>query len=140
MSARDRWIGWTDKQRVRNLQLVVNNSRFLVLPWVRVPGLASKILALCARRLPQDWERLYGYRPLLLETVVDPRRFARTCYRAANWLPLGETSGRGRIDRYHEADGAARKLVYVYPLWRDVRQRLCLATPTPQRSRCSPAR
>ena len=105
MVARDRWIGWTDEQRLRNLQLAVNNSRFLILPWVRVRYLASSILSLCVRQLPADWEQLYGYRPLLLETVVDAQ-FRGTSYRAANWIHLGETCGRGRMDRSHEAMGA----------------------------------
>ncbi|MGH9881309.1 MAG: DUF4338 domain-containing protein, partial [Pyrinomonadaceae bacterium] len=104
MAARDRWIGWSDEQRLRNLQLVINNSRFLILPWVRVRYLASSILSLCASQLPADWERLYGYRPRLLETVVDAQ-FRGTSYRAANWIYLGETRGRGRMDRNHEAHG-----------------------------------
>ena len=128
MAARDRWIGWTAQQRAHNLQLLVNNSRFLILPWVRVAGLASKILAHCARQLPDDWERHYGYRPLLLETLVDARRFPGTCYKAANWILLGETRGRGRMDRHHEAHGAAPKLVYVYPLLTGAQQRLCHAS------------
>ncbi|MEK7751007.1 MAG: DUF4338 domain-containing protein [Acidobacteriota bacterium] len=129
MAVRDRWIGWNVAERARNLPYLVNNSRFLVLPWVRVKGLASKILALCARRLPGDWERRYGYRPLLLETLVDGQRFAGTCYRAANWILLGETQGRGRMDRYHQADGSARKLLFVYPLCPSVQQRLRQAQP-----------
>lgn len=124
MAARDRWIGWSDEERGRNLQLVVNNSRFLILPWVRVKGLASKILAASARQLPEDWEKWYGYRPLLLETLVEATRFRGTCYRAANWIPLGQTSGRGRMDRAHAAHGAAVKDLYVYPLCRHVQQRL----------------
>ena len=124
MSARDAWIGWSDGERRRNLQLIVNNSRFLILPWVRVKGLASKILAACARQLPADWERRYGYRPLLLETLVDVERFRGTCYRAANWIKLGQTSGRGRMDREHRAHGEAVKDLYVYPLCRHVVQRL----------------
>jgi len=127
MAARDRWIGWSAPQRARNLPLLVSNSRFLILPWVRVKGLASKILAHCTRQLPQDWETLYGQRPLLLETVVDARRFAGTCYRAANWIELGETQGRGRMDRLHQAHGLAPKRIYVYPLCRNVQQRLCQA-------------
>jgi hypothetical protein len=129
MAVRDRWIGWSAAARARNLQLIVNNSRFLILPGVRVKGLASKILAHAARQLPEDWQRRYGYRPLLLETLVDVRRFAGTCYRAANWIRLGETQGRGRMDRYHQADGSARKLVLVYPLCSDVQQRLREAAP-----------
>jgi hypothetical protein len=126
MAERDRWIGWSAATRARNLQLIVNNSRFLILPWVRVKGLASKILSRCARQLPLDWERLYGYRPLLLETLVDAERFRGTCYQAANWTALGQTQGRGRMDRYHEARGTP-KWVYVYPLCRNVRERLAAA-------------
>ena len=129
MAVRDRWVGWSAAERVRHLQFIVNNSRFLILPWVRVKGLASKILAHCARQLPEDWQRRYGYRPLLLETLVDTRRFAGTCYRAANWILLGQTQGRGRMDRYHQADGSARKLEFVYPLCRGVQQRLREAPP-----------
>jgi hypothetical protein len=109
---------------------VVNNSRFLILPWVHVPGLASHVLARCARQLPRDWEARYGVRPFLLETLVDPARFRGTCYRAANWLPLGETVGRGRMDRAHVLTGHAPKAVYVYPLCRHVQQRLRTA-PAP---------
>jgi hypothetical protein len=124
MAARDAWIGWSDDERARNLQLLVNNSRFLILPWVRVKGLASKILGACARQLPRDWEKLYGYRPLLLETLVDTERFRGTCYRAANWIALGQTTGRGRMDREHAAHGEAVKDLYVYPLCRNAGQRL----------------
>ena len=125
MRARDAWIGWSDEQRRHNLQSVVNNGRFLILPWVRIKGLASKILALSARQLPLDWETRYGCRPLLLETLVDSARFRGTCYRAANWIHLGQTTGRGRMDREHKSHGQAVKDIYVYPLVRDVRQRLC---------------
>lgn len=126
MAARDAWIGWNTERRVRNLQLLVNNSRFLVLPWVHVKGLASKILALSARQLPIDWERRYGYRPWLLETLVEAQRFRGTCYRAANWIHAGQTSGRGRMDREHKTHGQAVKDIYLYPLARNTRQRLCL--------------
>jgi hypothetical protein len=90
-----------------------------------VPGLASKVLALSARQMPHDWETRYGHRPLLLETLVDTARFRGTCYRAANWIHVGQTTGRGRMDRTHKAHGQAVKDVYVYPLVHDVRQRLC---------------
>lgn len=130
MAVRDRWIGWSAEQRARNLPFVVNNSRFLLLPWVRVKGLASKILGHAARQLPEDWERLYGYRPLLLETLVEEARFQGTCYRAANWIALGRTQGRGRMDRDHRAP-LEPKLLFVYPLGRDVPPRLCqAAAPT----------
>jgi hypothetical protein len=125
MQARDAWIGWSEEQRRRNLQSIVNNGRFLILPWVRIKGLASKILALSARQLPEDWERHYGNRPLLLETLVDASRFRGTCYRAANWIHVGQTTGRGRMDQEHTAHGQAVKDIYVYPLVRSARQRLC---------------
>jgi hypothetical protein len=131
MQARDAWIGWSDEQRKCTLQCVVNNGRFLILPWVRVKGLASKILALSARQMPHDWQTRYGYRPLLLETLVDTNHFRGTCYRAANWLHVGQTSGRGRMDREHQRHGQAIKDIYVYPLVRDARQRLC-GDPTQQ--------
>jgi hypothetical protein len=123
MAPRDNWIGWTSEQRARNLQLSVNNSRFLILPWVRARNLASTILSLCARQLPADWERLYGYRPLLLETIVDAQ-FRGTSYRAANWIFLGKTRGRGRMDQHHEAHGRSVKRIYVYPLCHNVQRRL----------------
>jgi hypothetical protein len=123
MAPRDSWIGWTNEERARNLQFVVNNSRFLILPWVHVRYLASTILSLCARQLPTDWERLYGYRPLLLETLV-ASQFRGTSYQAANWTYLGETRGRGRMDHHHEAHGRSVKRIYVYPLCRDVQYRL----------------
>jgi hypothetical protein len=124
MRARDAWIGWNDEQRRRHLQAIVNQGRFLLLPGVRVKGLASKILAHSARQLPQDWERHYAVRPVLLETLVDAQRFRGTCYRAANWIHVGQTSGRGRMDRENKAQGQAVKDIYVYPLVRDARQRL----------------
>ena len=129
MAPRDAWIGWSAERRKRNLQLVVSNSRFLVLPWVSVKGLASKILSVTAHQLPQDWERLYGYRPLLLETLVDRSRYRGTCYKAANWIHLGATQGRGRMDREQAAHGQAIKDIYVYPLCRHVQEKLCSATP-----------
>jgi hypothetical protein len=128
LAERDRWIGWSAEQRARNLQFIVNHSRFLILPWVRVHGLASKILSHCARQLPADWEKRYGYRPLLLETLVETGRFRGTCYRAANWIQLGATQGRGRMDRYHEAQGTP-KMLFVYPLCRRAQQRLVAAVP-----------
>jgi hypothetical protein len=125
MAARDEWIGWNAEQRARNLQLIVNNSRFLVLPWVHVKGLASKVLAQSAHQLPIDWERRYSYRPLLLETLVDGQRFRGTCYRAANWIRVGQTQGRGRMDREHRAEGLAVKDIYLFPLCRNVQRELC---------------
>ena len=125
MQARDAWIGWSDEERQRKLQGIVNNGRFLILPWVRVKGLASKILALSARQLPHDWQTRYGHSPLLLETLVDASRFRGTCYRAANWIYVGQTTGRGRMDREHKSHGQSIKDIYVYPLVHDARLHLC---------------
>ena len=124
LAARDLWIGWDEPTRQRNLQRVVNNSRFLVLPWVRVQNLASRLLALLAGRLATDWSARFATEPLLLETLVDGSRFAGTCYRAANWIELGDTAGRGRMDRTHARHGQAPKRVLVYPLVADAQRRL----------------
>ena len=94
---RDRFIGWSHGRRQQNLHLVVNNARFLILPWVCPENLASKILGLVAKQLPDDWQHRYGYRPLLLETFVEKDRFTGTCYPAANWLHVGQTQGRGKL-------------------------------------------
>jgi len=128
MAPRDAWIGWSANERQRNLQFIVSHSRFLILPWISVKGLASKILSLAARRLPDDWQRMYGYRPLLLETLVDRARYRGTCYKAANWIYLGATQGRGRMDRDHAAHGHSVKDIYVYPLGRHARDQLLSAT------------
>ena len=125
MAVRDSWIGWNSAQRARNLQYVVNNSRFLILPSVSVKGLASTILARSARQMPQDWLKHYGYAPLLLETLVDGSRFKGICYRAANWMYLGQTAGGTRTDRLQQADPPTPKLIFVFPLCRRVQQRLC---------------
>jgi hypothetical protein len=124
MAPRDAWIGWNAEERKRNLQFIVSNSRFLIPPFVTIRGLASKILSLAAHRLPEDWERLYGYRPLLLETLVERARFSGTCYKAANWIHLGCTQGRGRMDRKHAAHGQSVKDIYVYPLCRHAQDKL----------------
>jgi hypothetical protein len=99
VQARDRFIGWSDQARAANLHAVVANSRFLILPQVQVPHLASRVLAWCARQLPEDWAARYGVRPLLLESFVERARFRGTSYRAANWQHVGSTCGRGRQDR-----------------------------------------
>jgi len=131
IEARDRWIGWDSQTRSRNLQLIINNARFLIMPWIRSKNLASKILGLCARQVPLDWEQTYGYRPVMLESMVDKSRFSGTCYRAANWVLLGQTTGRGRMDRYRDKEAMAPKLVYVYALEPDVGRRLrSAAAPT----------
>lgn len=124
MAARDHWIGWDDATRRRNLSRVVSNSRFLILPWVRVRNLASTILSLATRRLGTDWRARYGIEPLLVETLVDASRFWGGCYRASNWLELGTTTGRGRMDRHHCRQGAAPKRLFVHGLVRGARRRL----------------
>ena len=116
MAPRDEWIGWNKEQRGRKLQKIINNSRFLILPWVQVKNLASAILALACRIVPGDWEQQYGIRPVLMETLVDTSRYRGTCYQAANWIHLGSTKGRGRQDRRHERHGQSPKAIYVYPL------------------------
>jgi len=99
VAPRDRFIGWTAQQRQSNLHLVVNNARFLILPWITSHNLASRILAGIARQLPHDWQERYSYKPVLLETFVEQKRFRGTCYRAANWTHVGQTQGRGKLDR-----------------------------------------
>jgi len=124
MKARDEWIGWSDDVRRINLQRIVSQSRFLILPWVQVHNLGSHILAKSVRQLPELWQRQFGVSPLLAETLVDVSRFFGTCYRAANWICVGETSGRGRMDREHLRHGAEVKRLFLYPLVSDARQRL----------------
>jgi hypothetical protein len=124
MAARDRWIGWSEAQRRVHLPEVVQHSRFLLLPWVRVAHLASHVLAQAARRLPRDWQEHFGVRPLLLETLVDAKRFTGTCYRAANWIAVGETTGRGRQDRDHQRHGSCPKRIFLFALANDARRRL----------------
>jgi hypothetical protein len=129
MAPRDRWIGWSDPARQSNLPLVVNHSRFLILPWVQIPHLASHILAHAARQLPADWQTRYGVEPVLLETLVDAARYRGVCYRAANWVEVGLTQGRGRMDRWGRAQGVPKQ-IFLYPLHRRWRQRLCAAPPS----------
>ena len=124
IKSRDAWIGWDERARKAHLAHIVNQGRFLILPWVKVPHLASHVLALGSRRIVGDWEKYYGVRPWLLETLVDPARFAGTCYRAANWCEVGETRGRGRMDREHQRHGTAIKRVFLYPLHPAARERL----------------
>ena len=124
MAPRDAWIGWGDQARKRNLPRVVNNARFLILPWVEILHLASHVLALATRRLPADWLAAYAVPPVLLETLVDQTQYAGTCYRAANWICVGQTQGRGRMDRTHQAD-RSRKDIWLYPLARNWREQLC---------------
>jgi len=121
---RDAFIGWTQKDREGNLRYLTNNMRFLILPWVRVPHLASHILSRIARRISRDWEEKYGHPIYLLETFVDRSLFRGVCYRSANWILTGQTRGRTRNDRNHTIQ-APIKDIYVYPLEKDFRRRLC---------------
>ena len=126
VAARDRWIGWAREAREAHLGRVLNNARFLLLPWVRVRNLASKVLALAALGVADDFAVRYGQRPVLLETYVEIPRFHATCYRAANWRYLGDTQGRGKCDVAHRAS-LPRKAIYVYPLATDFRRELGVA-------------
>jgi hypothetical protein len=130
VAPRDDFIGWNTEQRQQNLHLVVNNARFVILPWVCSKNLASRILGFAARQLPRDWKKRYGWRPALMETFVETPRFGATCYRAANWIRVGQTKGRGKRDRYH-ANALPRKDIYLYPLQQDFRTILCQKTQTP---------
>jgi len=122
LSPRDDWIGWSAQDRKQRVNLIVNNSRFIIFPWVKVRNLASKVLSMAAQQVGHDWERRYGYRPVLLETFVG-QEYRGAAYRAAGWIYVGMTTGRGRR-------GGARptlwpKQIYVYPLARDFRSQLC---------------
>jgi hypothetical protein len=123
LGPRDRFIGWSMEQRRKNVRFLAYNPRFLILPWVAVPHLASHILGRMARILPADWQRIYGHEVVYLETFVDATRYKGTCYRAANWLVLGLTSGRGNNDLTHKANRPIKQIL-GYPLCRDFRQRL----------------
>jgi len=112
---RDRYIGWSHDQRKRNLPLIVNNARFLILPWIQSNNLASMLLAKAARMLPGHWQEIYGYRPVLLETFVEKPRSQGTCYKAANWVYLGQTKGRGKLGPARKQSVPIKDL-WVYPL------------------------
>ena len=114
-AARDDFLGWDRDTRINHLNLLTNNTRFLILPWVRVPHLASHILSIIIRRIRGDWQKKYGHGLLLLETFVETGRFRGTCYQAANWRYAGLTRGRSRNDRYNSLDVPV-KAVYLYPL------------------------
>ncbi len=115
LSVRDQWIGWSERDRAQRLNWVVANTRFLLFPWVRIRNLGSKALSLAVGRIRDDWQRRYGYRPVLLETFVDPQRYRGTIYQAGNWIRLGVTAGRGRMDRWGQYLSTP-KIIYVYPL------------------------
>jgi hypothetical protein len=120
LGSRDRFIGWSAEARRRNIRFLAYNTRFLILPWVQIEHLASHILGRMAKRLSEDWERVYGHPIYFLETFVDPERFRGTCYRAANWVLLGRTTGRGKDDQTNRSI----KEVLGYPLTRRFRQLL----------------
>lgn len=121
---RESFIGWNEQQRQKNLPLVINNARFLVLPWIESKGLASKILSLAARQLPRDWNHRYGFEPVLLETFVEYERHKGTCYKAANWINVGRTAGRGKKSTSH-ASLIPAKDIWLYPLRKNYSTLLC---------------
>ena len=125
---RDKWIGWNKETKAANLRLIANNTRYLLLPWARMPNLASRALGQAARQLQGDWLRTYGYAPALLETFVDSSLYKGTCYKAANWKQVGETKGRGRYDSHHNQE-LTKKLIFVYPLQKDFREVLLGTKP-----------
>ena len=120
LAGRDTWIGWSKEDRSQRLHWIVNNTRFLIFPWVKVKNLASKALSLAAKRIGSDWKERYGFEPVLLETFVDVEHYKGTCYQAANWIKLGLTVGRGRMDR-HNQHLSSPKQIYMYPLRPDFR-------------------
>lgn len=125
---RDEFIGWDDTTRAQRLSWITNNVRFLILPWVRIPHLASHLLARLTRRLISDWQAKYGHPVYLLETFVDRSRFKGTCYRAANWIRAGQTQGRSRQDRHYNLRVPVKD-IYLYPLVPDFREKLCRLDP-----------
>ncbi|MBK6971958.1 MAG: DUF4338 domain-containing protein [Sterolibacteriaceae bacterium] len=135
LGVRDEWIGWSEGTRAARLALIVGNSRFLIVPSVQVKNLASHVLGLASRQLAGDWQRHYGYKPVLIESFVDSSRYPGACYRAANWTDLGMTQGRGRQDRARQGQ-VGRKQVFVYPLQRNWRK---LLTAPPELARLMPS-
>jgi len=128
LTNREEWIGWEARQRRANLHQVINNSRFLIFPWVEVPHLASHVLGQLAKVVADDWQRQWGFRPVLLETFVDPTHYCGTCYRAAGWQAIGMTTGRG-LARPGKTYRSSPKRIFVKPLQTDFRRLLC-ATPS----------
>jgi len=122
---RDQYIGWTHSQRAKGLHRIVNNARFLILPWVKSGGLAARILSGIIKPLRLDWKARYGYEPVLLESFVEVPRFTGISYRAANWIRLGQTQGRGKLEKQH-LQMAPRKEIWIYPLHPNFRQLLCI--------------
>jgi hypothetical protein len=110
LSSRDRFIGWSQQVRKRNIRFIAYNTRFLILPWIQVPHLASHILSCVTATLSRDWKRMYGHPIWFAETFIDPDRFRGTCYRAANWILLGRTTGRGKNDLTHRANRSIKEV------------------------------
>jgi len=125
VGSRDTWIGWDAETRVKNLNGIACNLRFLIAPWVKVKNLASHLLSRAVKRLPEDWRRLYGVELYLLETFVDPSRFKGTCYKAANWRFLGQTKGSGKRGASYYKHGQVKD-VYVMAITKDWREKLCM--------------
>jgi hypothetical protein len=123
LAPRDRFIGWTPDARSRNIRFIAYNTRYLILPWVQIPHLASHILGRMRILVPRDWDQIYGHSILYFETFIDRQRFAGTCYRAANWIVLGWTTGRGKASNTR-APNRSLKLVLGYPLDRQFRRLL----------------
>ena len=123
LGSRDRYIGWSAEARRRNIHFIAYNTRFLILPWVTVPHLASYLLGRMARMLSQDWEHVYGHPIYFLETFVDPERFRGTCYRAANWVLLGRTTGRGKDDHTNRPNRSIKEVLGL-PVHRRFRELL----------------
>ena len=121
VACRDQFIGWSPCARSKNLFSIVNNTRFLILPWVRIPHLASHLLSQNIKVLASDWYHWYHYSPVLLETFVDRERFSGTSYKAANWLGVGKTQGRGKNDRHHQKNLPVKE-VFLYPLKKQFRE------------------
>ncbi len=124
LKVRDRWIGWTERQRLRKLSWVINNSRFLIFPWVRVKNLASFVLGQIARRVKDDWFERWGFSPVLAETFVEPRYYRGSCYKGADWQYLGMTTGEGLV-RKGRSYKTSEKMIFVKPLAKDFRSLLC---------------
>ncbi len=124
LACRDWYIGWSDEKRKENLHLIINNARFLILPWVFSKNLASKVLSMVCKRIATDWQQRYNYRPVALETFIEQKRFSGSSYKAANWINVGTTKGRGRDDRTKKTK-LPIKDIYIYPLEKNFQNMLC---------------
>lgn len=123
IECRDKWIGWSEKEKAERLHLIINNSRFLIFPWIRIKNLASKVLSHSSKQIREDWQKRYKYRPVLLESFVDPGRYRGICYEASNWQKLGRSKGRGRMGRSGEYKSSPKD-VFIYPLISSFRKEL----------------